>query len=73
MVCASGGCRSPTADRGLGAVSEDALAIEREVPALNGQSVQNQRGITVVARDRSVVTAFGVDSTDDHPPLGRGR
>jgi putative ABC transport system permease protein len=56
---------APTADRGLAVLfAEDALAIEREVPGvLMVSPVQNQRGITVVARDRSVVTrAFGVDS-----------
>jgi putative ABC transport system permease protein len=56
---------APNADRGLSVMfAEDALAIEREVPGVRMVSpVQNQRGITVVARDRSVVTrAFGVDS-----------
>ena len=56
---------APGADRGLSVLfAEDALAIEREVPGVQMVSpVQNQRGITVVARDRSVVTrAFGVDS-----------
>jgi putative ABC transport system permease protein len=56
---------APTADRGLSVLfAEDALAMEREVPGVRMVSpVQNQRGISVVARDRSVVTrAFGVDS-----------
>ena len=56
---------APNADRGLSVLfAEDALAIEREIPGVQMVSpVQNQRGITVVARDRSVVTrAFGVDS-----------
>lgn len=56
---------APGADRGLSVLfAEDALAIEREIPGVRMVSpVQNQRGITVVARDRSVVTrAFGVDS-----------
>lgn len=56
---------APSADRGLSVLfAEDALAIEREIPGVQMVSpVQNQRGITVVARDRSVVTrAFGVDS-----------
>jgi putative ABC transport system permease protein len=56
---------APTADRGLSVLyAEDALAIEREVPGVQMVSpVQNQRDISVVARDRSVVTrAFGVDS-----------
>lgn len=56
---------APNADRGLSVLfAEDALAIEREIPGvLMASPVQNQRGITVVARDRSVVTrAFGVDS-----------
>src|SRR5687768_15097532 len=56
---------APTGDRGLSVLfAEDALAIEREIPGVQMISpVQNQRGITVVARDRSVITrAFGVDS-----------
>jgi len=56
---------APTGDRGLSVLfAEDALAIEREIPGVQMVSpVQNQRGITVVARDRSVITrAFGVDS-----------
>src|SRR5688572_12554717 len=56
---------APSADRGLSVLfAEDARAIEAEIPGLTMVSpVQNQRGIQVVARDRSVVTrAFGVDS-----------
>ena len=56
---------APGADRGLSVLfAEDALAIDDEIPGVQMVSpVQNQRGITVVARDRSVVTrAFGVDS-----------
>jgi putative ABC transport system permease protein len=56
---------APGADRGLSVLfAEDALAIQDEVPGVRLVSpVQNQRGMTVVARDRSVVTrAFGVDS-----------
>jgi putative ABC transport system permease protein len=67
MVRAGGEAQvfAPRADRGLSVLfAEDALAIEREIPGVRLVSpVQNQRGITVVARDRSVVTrAFGVDS-----------
>lgn len=54
---------APRADRGLSVLfAEDADAIEREVPGIRMVSpVQNQRGVDVVARDRSVVTrAFGV-------------
>lgn len=54
---------APRADRGLSVLfAEDADAIEREVPGISMVSpVQNQRGVDVVARDRSVVTrAFGV-------------
>src|SRR5688572_4585007 len=56
---------APSADRGLSVLfPEDARAIEAEIPGVTMISpVQNQRGIQVVARDRSVVTrAFGVDS-----------
>jgi putative ABC transport system permease protein len=56
---------APGADRGLSVLfAEDAHAIESEIPGVRMTSpVQNQRGIPVVARDRSVVTrAFGVDS-----------
>ena len=56
---------APRADRGLSVLfEEDALAIEREIPGVQMMSpVQNQRGIEVVARDRSVVTrAFGVNA-----------
>jgi len=56
---------APRADRGLSVLfAEDALAVESEIPGISMVSpVQNQRGIEVVARDRSVVTrAFGVDS-----------
>ncbi|HEX9564317.1 MAG TPA: ABC transporter permease [Gemmatimonadaceae bacterium] len=56
---------APRADRGLSVLfAEDALAIEAGIPGVAMVSpVQNQRGIEVVARDRSVVTrAFGVDS-----------
>ena len=56
---------APRSDRGLSVLfAEDARAIETEVPGISMVSpVQNQRGIEVVARDRSVVTrAFGVDS-----------
>jgi putative ABC transport system permease protein len=56
---------APRADRGLAVLfAEDAGAIEAEIPGVAMVSpVQNQRGIEVVARDRSVVTrAFGVDA-----------
>ena len=56
---------APRADRGLAVLfPEDARAIEAEIPGVSMVSpVQNQRGIQVVARDRSVTTrAFGVDS-----------
>lgn len=56
---------APKSDRGLAVlVPEDARAIETEVPNVQMASVvQNQRGINVVAGDRSVTTrAFGVES-----------
>jgi putative ABC transport system permease protein len=56
---------APRADRGLAVLVEaDARAIEAELPGVHMVSaVQNQRGIDVVAGDRSVVTrAFGVES-----------
>jgi putative ABC transport system permease protein len=55
---------APTADRGLSVLfAEDAAAIESEIPGVTMVSpVQNQRGIDVVARDRSVTRAFGVDA-----------
>jgi putative ABC transport system permease protein len=55
---------APTADRGLKVLVEpDARAIESELGDIEMVSaVQNQRGITVVHGDRSVVTrAFGVE------------
>lgn len=55
---------APRADRGLSVLFEDdARAIESSVPGVRMVSVvQNQRGINVVAGDRSVVTrAFGVE------------
>jgi putative ABC transport system permease protein len=55
---------APRADRGIEALfAEDARAIEAEVPHVRMVSaVQNQRGISVVHTDRSVVTrAFGVE------------
>jgi putative ABC transport system permease protein len=66
MVRAGGDAQvfAPQADRGLASLMEaDARAIEAEVPeVLQASVVQNQRGITVVAGDRSVVTrAFGVE------------
>jgi putative ABC transport system permease protein len=66
MVRAGGDVQvfAPQADRGLASLMEaDARAIEAEVPGvLQVSVVQNQRGITVVAGDRSVVTrAFGVE------------
>lgn len=54
---------APRADRGLSVLyAEDAEAIAREVPNVALVSpVQNQRGISVVHEDRSVITrAFGV-------------
>lgn len=54
---------APRADRGLASLmDEDAAAIRRDVPRVTLVSpVQNQRGITVVAGDRSVMTrGFGV-------------
>jgi putative ABC transport system permease protein len=56
---------APRADRGLSVLyPEDASAIEAEIPGVSMVSpVQNQRGIEVVARDRSVITrGFGVDA-----------
>ncbi len=56
---------APRADRGLSVLFEsDARAIESEVPGVRMVSaVQNQRGITVSAAGRSVVTrGFGVES-----------
>jgi putative ABC transport system permease protein len=55
---------APTADRGLKVLVEpDARAIEAAIPDVTMISpVQNQRGITVVHGDRSVITrAFGVE------------
>jgi putative ABC transport system permease protein len=55
---------APRADRGLAVLfEEDARAIEAELPNVDLVSVvQNQRGINVVAGDRSVTTrAFGVE------------
>jgi putative ABC transport system permease protein len=55
---------APQSDRGLASLLDaDARAIEAEVPYIDLVSgVQNQRGITVVYEDRSVVTrAFGVE------------
>lgn len=55
---------APRADRGLAVLfAEDAEAIAREVPGIELASpVQNQRGISVVHEDRSVITrAFGVN------------
>jgi putative ABC transport system permease protein len=54
---------APSADRGLGALREaDTRAIEQVPGVVMASSVQNQRGIDVVAGDRSVTTrAFGVD------------
>jgi putative ABC transport system permease protein len=54
---------APTADRGLDALrEEDARAIEQVQGVTMVSSVQNQRGIDVVAGDRSVTTrAFGVE------------
>jgi putative ABC transport system permease protein len=55
---------APTADRGLAVLMEpDARAIETELAGVEMVSaVQNQRGITVVNGDRSVITrAFGVE------------
>jgi putative ABC transport system permease protein len=65
MVRAGGDVQvfAPRADRGLASLlEEDAQAIRNSVPHVTLVSpVQNQRGITVVAGDRSVVTrAFGV-------------
>jgi putative ABC transport system permease protein len=65
MVRAGGDVQvfAPRADRGLASLLEDdAQAIRNSVPFVTLVSpVQNQRGITVVAGDRSVVTrAFGV-------------
>lgn len=54
---------APQADRGLASLVEgDARAIETEVPYVEKVSgVQNQRGMTVVYEDRSVITrGFGV-------------
>jgi putative ABC transport system permease protein len=56
---------APRADRGLASLmDEDAAAIRSNVPrVLLVSPVQNQRGITVVAGERSVVTrGFGVGS-----------
>jgi putative ABC transport system permease protein len=56
---------APSADRGLAVLFEDdARAIEATIPGIQMVSaVQNQRGIDVVAGDRSVITrAFGVES-----------
>jgi len=55
---------APRADRGLNVLFEaDARAIQSSLPGVRLVSVvQNQRGINVVAGDRSVVTrAFGVE------------
>jgi putative ABC transport system permease protein len=55
---------APQSDRGLASLlEEDARAIRTEVPHVQFVSgVQNQRGITVVFEDRSVVTrGFGVE------------
>lgn len=66
MVRAGGDVQvfAPQADRGLASLVEaDARAIEAEVPHIDLVSaVQNQRGISVVYEDRSVITrAFGVE------------
>jgi putative ABC transport system permease protein len=66
MVRAGGDVQvfAPQSDRGLASLVEgDARAIEAEVPYVEMVSgVQNQRGMTVVYRDRSVITrAFGVE------------
>ncbi|MEX2178451.1 MAG: ABC transporter permease [Gemmatimonadaceae bacterium] len=67
MVRAGGDVQvfAPRADRGLASLlEEDAAAIRATVPnVVLASAVQNQRGINVVAEDRSVVTrAFGVES-----------
>ncbi|HUF28715.1 MAG TPA: ABC transporter permease [Gemmatimonadaceae bacterium] len=67
MVRAGGDVQvfAPRADRGLASLlEEDARAIRSTVPNIALVSaVQNQRGITVVAGERSVLTrAFGVES-----------
>jgi putative ABC transport system permease protein len=66
MVRAGGDVQvfAPRADRGLSSLFlEDARAIEAQVPGVvMASGVQNQRGITVVANERSVVTrGFGVE------------
>lgn len=66
MVRAGGDVQvfAPQTDRGLASLVEaDARAIEAEVPHIDLVSaVQNQRGISVVYEDRSVITrAFGVE------------
>jgi putative ABC transport system permease protein len=66
MVRAGGDVQvfAPQADRGLASLMEgDARAIAADIPNVELVSVvQNQRGITIVAGDRSVVTrAFGVE------------
>jgi putative ABC transport system permease protein len=66
MVRAGGDVQvfAPQADRGLASLMDaDARAIEAEIPGVQMVStVQNQRGISVVYEDRSVVTrAFGVE------------
>ena len=67
MVRAGGDVQifAPRADRGLASLlGEDAVAIRATLPNVALVSaVQNQRGITVVAGDRSVITrGFGVES-----------
>jgi putative ABC transport system permease protein len=67
MVRAGGDVQifAPRADRGLASLmEEDARVIRSGIPGVTLVSaVQNQRGITVVAGDRSVITrAFGVES-----------
>lgn len=68
MVRAGGDVQifAPQSDRGLASLVEaDARAVEAEVPYVDLVSaVQNQRGISVVYEDRSVITrAFGVEPT----------
>ncbi len=67
MVRAGGDVQvfAPKADRGLASLKEeDAVEIRASLPGISLVSaVQNQRGINVVAGDRSVVTrAFGVQA-----------
>jgi putative ABC transport system permease protein len=66
MVRAGGDVQvfAPQSDRGLASLVEgDARAIEAEVPYVQMVSgVQNQRGMTVVYQDRSIITrGFGVE------------